>query len=299
METLEALSSRIGTTEEIRSIVRTMKSLSAVSIRQYERAAEAIRTYNETVELGLQVVLREHPARTRTALTRAGRTREERTAAIVFGSDRGLCGRFNERVANRARRELGGRGGAKPILLVVGARAAARLEALGLPPQEVFFLPGSAAGIARTARSIIVEADRWQREEGVTRIRLHHNRRAEGGEVRPVSRTLLPVSADYLRALAERPWPTRQLPTFTMETDALFSWLIREHLLVSLIGAGAESLASEHAARLAAMKSAERSIDERLDQLSASYRQKRQDAITTEILDIVTGAEAMRSRSTG
>jgi F-type H+-transporting ATPase subunit gamma len=82
-----------------------------------------------------------------------------------------------------------------------------------------------------------------------------------------------------------------------MAPEALFSRLIREHLLVSLFRAGAESLASEHAARLAAMKGAERNIEERLEDLSAAHRRQRQEAITTELMDIVTGVEAMRARA--
>jgi F-type H+-transporting ATPase subunit gamma len=296
LETLESLSDRIDTTEEIGAIVSTMKSLSAASIRQYERAMGALVDYHRTIELGLQVVLGQGRAR----LVGGGKD-DGRLAAVVFGSDRGLCGRFNERVTARLEEALaadeGGAGRARPLVLVVGLRAAARLEATGRSPDAVHPLPGAVGGLTRTARTILVELDRWRAEEGVGRVIVAHNRRAEGATAETVVDQLLPLPPAFTSELAGRPWPTRQLPAFRMDAGALFSWLVREHLLVSLFRAGAESLASEHASRLAAMNGAERNIAERLEELTADYRRKRQEAITTELLDIVTGVEAMRRRS--
>ena len=125
MDTLEALSSRIETTEEIGSIVRTMKAVSAVSIRQYDQAVLALKDFHRTIELGLQVVLGDE----RTEI-RPEREKEGRTAAIVFGSDRGLCGGFNRSVVDLAAGELGWttKGAEVPLIVAVGARAAARLE---------------------------------------------------------------------------------------------------------------------------------------------------------------------------
>jgi F-type H+-transporting ATPase subunit gamma len=79
-----------------------------------------------------------------------------------------------------------------------------------------------------------------------------------------------------------------------MDWDALFSALIRQYLFVSLYRAFAESLASENASRLAAMQNAERNIDERLTALQGQFHQQRQSSITEELLDIVSGFEALK-----
>ncbi len=84
-----------------------------------------------------------------------------------------------------------------------------------------------------------------------------------------------------------------------MEPGDLLSWLIRQQLFVSVYRIGVRSLASEHASRLASIQTAERNIAERLDELSAAYRRTRQDAITSELMDIVSGAEAMQEKATG
>lgn len=297
METLESLTSRIETTEDIHGIVRTMKALSAVSIRQYEAAMHSLDLYGETVDLGLSAVLRRRPPDLRRRRAAGGPW-----AAIVFGSDRGLCGRFNERLADRVEADVGaaredGRGA--PRLLVVGGRMATLLEARGVGVETVHMQPGSAAGLTRAAQAILVEADRWRAERGVQRIEVFHNRRAEGAEggtAEPVSTVLIPPPPETLRDLAEREWPGRSLPDFRMEAGALFSWLIRERLLIGVARAAAHSLAGEHAARLAAMQAAERNIEERLETLSGRRRRTRQSAITSELLDIVGGVEAMRRR---
>jgi F-type H+-transporting ATPase subunit gamma len=288
MDTLEAIAARIETTSDIRAIVRTMKALSAASIRRYERAAEATAEYGHTVELGLQALLRAR--RFAGARLAAGRTPAGRRALIVIGSDRGLCGRFNDRVAGFARDEfLGDPGAGAPLLCVLGLRAAARLEAMGHRANRILTLPGTVGGIAGTVQAAILQIDRWTKEERVTEVHLAHNRRGERARAVPTGRQLLPVQESYFQQLAVKPWPSRSLPAFSMEPAAILSWLIRQHLFVVLYRALAESLASEHSARLSAMQSAERNIDERGEELASAYRQKRQEAITRELLDVVAG----------
>lgn len=292
METIEALSARIETTEEIQSIVRTMKSLSAVSIRQYERAADALDDYARTIDLGLQAVLRKE------SVSRAVRERGGgRYAAIIIGSDRGLCGRFNEKIADFARREITERSGGSddPLVLAIGGRADARLRALDLAPDETFALPGSASGLVNTAHAVLIHTDQWREEHAIAAVDIYFNHRGDETRAEPTRRRLTPPSTDELLALADRPWPSRRVPVYRMEGGALISWLIRQRLFVSVYRAGAESLASEHASRLAAMQAAERNIDERLDELGGAYRKKRQETITTELMDIVSGFEAVAS----
>lgn len=292
METLEALTARMDTTQEVQSIVRTMKSLSAVSIRQYDNAVHALRDYNRAVERGLQAVLRQG--------VHLAQTREDpgaRLAAVVFGSERGLCGRFNENLARLVASEIGRSGEQRPFVLSVGGQAASRLSAAGFPPDETLVLPGSVEGLVKTAQSTLIRLERQREESGVGRVQVFFNRRTRRALATPTARILAPTPTAYLAHLAERPWPARGLPIYSMDRDELFSWLLRQHLYVSVYRAGAESLASEHAARLAAMQAAERNISERLDDLSALYRKKRQESITAELFDIVAGFEAQRDES--
>lgn len=290
MDTLEALGKRIATTEDLRSIVRTMKSLSAVSIRQYEQAVVALRDYRRTIELGLQAVLR----RDRPSIADL-QGPEGPTIATVFGSDHGLCGRFNQEIARFAQTELRRRRVSPENVhyLVAGARAASQLEAAGKRVEECFLLSGSVGGLIETAYSLLLKIDEWRAQESLARIVVFYNLRSEGATASPHGVQLLPLDPAWLRRLARRRWPSRAIPTFTMDAEALFAALVRHHLLIELFRAGAESAASEHATRLAAMQAAERNIEDHLGEMNAAYRRRRQESITEELLDVVAGFEAL------
>lgn len=289
MDTLESLAKRIDTTNSLQSIVRTMKALSGASIAQYDRAVASMSQYMRTIEMGLTVVLAGSED-----LARESKTPHGAVMAILFGSDHSLCGGFNEiivRAAIAAQRE------ALPQQpwhwLAVGARAAHSLEIAGHAFGDCINLPGTSAGLVETSHRILLAIDDWRAHREVTRVVLFHNRRREETAT-PHRIHLLPLDPAWLNELARRPWPSRTIPMFTMETTELFSALVREHLFASIYQSGAESLASEHATRLASMQSALRNIEEHLEAMTAEHRRKRQDVITSELLDIVAGYESLR-----
>ena len=289
MQTLESLSDALETTGDIKSIVRTMKALSAASIRQFEQAEKALGDYAHTIDLGLTALL--HDRRDRgLSLPRTGVEDSSRTALIVIGSERGLCGRYNETVTRHALDRIEG---PETLLAVIGLRAAPRLESAGHSVDTLFTLPGSAAGLSDLVQSVIVQSDRWQRKDGIGRIRVVHNRREGRSLAKPVARQLLPLPDAYLQSLLDAPWPGPGLPFFRMSPPALLSWLVQQRLFVSLYRALAEALASEHATRLAAMQGAERNIEERHADLMQVYRVMRQETITRELMDVVSGFEAV------
>lgn len=288
MDTLETLGKRIATTEDLQSIVSTMKSLAAVSIRQYEQAVAALRDYARTIELGLEVVL----GHERPAMAKAEAAAAPPTLAIVFGSDHGLCGRFNHEIVRFTQAELEAAPGGRHYL-VAGARPAAILEASGETVEETWLLPGAVGGLRQTAHRILGAIDAHRARESGVRVRLFYNRRRSGSTATPASLQLLPLDQAWLAGLADRRWQGPSLPTFTMPAQDLLAALVRQHLFIGLFRAGAESAASEHATRLAAMQAAERNIEERLEEMNADYRRKRQDSITEELLDLVAGFEAL------
>lgn len=292
METTDRLQRHIETLQELRTIVRTMKALSAASIRQYERAVTALTDYYRTVELGLHVALQDVEGP-----TAPGRRRGEAAplGAVVFGSDHGLCGRFNEAIAQYALQRMD----AAPAqlenrrLLAVGARAAASLEQAGEAVEEDFLVPGTATRITTTVQQILLKVEEWRSQVGTRYVYLFYNRRVSGGGYLPTGVELLPVNLRRFHRPEEAPWPSRRLPMYTMDRERLLAALLRQYFFVSIFRACAESQASEHASRLAAMQSAERNLDERLEEVTADFRRLRQEAITTELLDVVSGFEAV------
>lgn len=291
METLARIRRRLDAFADLSVIVRTMKALAAVNIRQYEEATRSLAGYYRTVELGLHVMLRDGPAPPPAG---AGR-REGPVGAIVFGSDHGLCGRFNEEMVDYTLERLDEAAGDGRVLrlMAVGSRVASLLEQAGQTVEEDMFVPSSAERITATVRQILLKIEDWQAEAGISRIYLLHNRPVAAGRSRPIGVQLLPVDLKRFHRLEEERWPGRSLPTYSMSRDSLLSNLLRQYFFVSIFRACAESLAAENASRLAAMKAAEKSLGEKHEELRSIFRRRRQDEITGEILDVVTGYEVM------
>ncbi len=293
MAELDRLSRRIDTARDLQSVVRTMKTLSAVSISQAEQAAAAITAHLETVERGLQVALRHAPR----LLDGAARA-EGPTALVVVGSEFGLCGTFNERLIGEARGIVAAEAGAGrgPFVLLAGRRLAQRWDPDLPDPGAALDLPSSAGLLGAAAGAVLRRLDGWQRETGGTRIVLLHQAEGEAGHAAPRTTRLAPVTADELAAIAARPWPTRCLPMAAGEPGALFRRLLRQRILARVYAALALSRSAEYAARLEAMRAADRNIGEKLQALEAEFRLRRQEAITAELLDVVSGFEAAAER---
>ena len=292
MFTLEDLKKRIQSTEDLQSVVKTMKALAAVNIRQYERAVESLQDYNKAVEMGLQIVLQNRPG----LPVRARRAPKVRLGAIIFGSDQGMCGPLNDQVVSYAIGTMDELRIQEKVLLAIGERVKGRLEDSGHPVTDDLSVPSSVTGITPHVQDLLVEIERWQSEKELHQVFLFYSLHQTGASYRPHHVHLLPVDEEWLKRLRAKSWPTRILPTYTMDWDSLFSALIHEYLFISLFQAFAESLASENASRLASMQAAEKNIEEQLSELKKQFHQMRQMAITEELLDIVAGFEALTSK---
>ncbi len=291
MQTTESLKRRIKSAGDLLSVVKTMKALAAVSIRQYQKAVESLDDYNRTVEMGLQIVLKERMGATMQRKDAA----IKRLGAIVFGSDQGLCGQLNEQIsvfALDAMKEAGVKKENRKVL-AVGARVADYVEDAGQPVEELMATPSSTAGITPLVQEIIMIIEEWHFRQNVDHFMLFYNDYISGSNYQPYKVQLLPVNHDWLKDLARKKWDSKSLPIFRMDCNKIFSSLIREYLFVSLYRAFAESLASENASRLASMQNAEKNIEEQMMDLHVQFHRTRQMTITEELLDIVAGFEAL------
>ncbi len=295
MQTTESLKRRMKSASDLLSVVKTMKALAAVSIRQYQKAVDSLRDYNRAVEMGLQVVLKERMG----AMLERKTATMKRLGVIVFGSDQGLCGQLNEQISvfmldyaktagiKRENRKV----------LSVGARVADYVEDAGQTVDELLPTPSSTAGITPLVQEIIMIIDEWHFRQNVDHFFLFYNKYESGATYHPHQVQLLPVKREWLQEIARKKWDSKSLPIFRMDGDRIFSSLIREYLFVSLYRAFAESLASENASRLASMQNAEKNIEEQLQDLHVQFHRTRQMTITEELLDIVAGFEAMQEEA--
>jgi F-type H+-transporting ATPase subunit gamma len=291
VQTPEALKRTIKSAQDLLGVVKTMKALAAVSIRQYQRSVESLADYNRTVEMGLQIVLKD-----RQGVAEPVRQGTKRLGAIVFGTDQGLCGQFNNLITQHAVQELDKTGFKKEdrFFIVVGVKAADILSDTGENVLEILTQPGSTAGITAMVQDITLLLEDWRFRRSVENMVLFYNEYLSGAIYRPRTLKLLPVDKTWLADLKKQKWESRTLPTFNMEWERIFRSMIREYLFVSVYRAFANSLASENASRLAAMQNAEKNIEERLEELHVQFHRQRQMTITEELLDIVAGFEVLK-----
>ncbi|MEM5585594.1 F0F1 ATP synthase subunit gamma [Roseibium sp. AS2] len=289
-QTLEALTRRTASMQGIRSVVHTMKTLSVINSAPYEQAARAIESYHDTVLEGLHAFVSRTGPMISTTRDVAARV------FVVFGSDHGLCGNYNEALATHVRRHIGLNDAPSTTILCIGAQMADALKDQGLKIEKALFPPASVDGIGRLANLLTKRLDsiRHSNQPREISVSLAYFARSGDGSQAPRIAALLPLDPDLLQDLATRPWSSRSLPTFSMQPGDLFMALIRAHLFASLFRAAAEALVTENAARLALMQQAEQSVDDRLEMLRSDTQALRQSEITTELLDVIIGFEALK-----
>ena len=293
-DTTAGLRRKIAGAEDLRSVVRTMKAVAASSIGQYEKSVHALDDYYRTVELGLGVCFRKSGPAPLMA-ERKGKTVVHAIGAVVFGSDQGLVGQFNDVVADHAVKTLASLT-AKPEVWAVGERVHARLTDSGLPLIGLFSVPGSVRAITPLVGQILVGCGLHRTQGDATELHLFFNRPTSGSGYEPVNQRLLPLDENWRRRLADLPWPTGNLPEVMGSGTATVRSFIREYLFVSIFRACAESLASENASRLAAMQRADKNIDESLEDLNGKFHRLRQSGIDEELFDVVSGFEALSAK---
>ena len=282
---------KIGEAEDLQSVVRTMKAVAAASIGQYRKAELALDDYYRTVELGLGACFRAEDPVVLSPKPKSHRAPRV-IGAVVFGSDQGLVGRFNEVVSEFAVKALSVRPGQHHVW-AVGERVQGLLTDAGLPPQGAFSVPNSVNAVAPLVGEILVQTEQTLRPQEVSELHLFYNRSSSGAAYEPVGQRLLPLDEAWRRDLAGRRWPTKTYPEVMGTGVSTLRALISGYLFVSLFRACTESLMSENASRLAAMQRADKNIGDILKKLNMTFHRLRQSAIDEELFDVIAAFESI------
>ena len=295
MDSLEGLQKRIKTTQDLRSIVSTMKSLSAVSIIQYDTALKSLLEYGKTIDAGASALLRNGVLNAAKPPKIA--SDKKRVLAVLIGSDTGLVGKINRDVTDFAFQTLREKGvdANQAHFIAIGRQIINLMESREYSLEASYPVSNSIKAVSTTAAAVLVKIDEVLHTHGITHVYLFYNRK-RGVSVRPHSSLLMPAGEEWLAKIKERKWESRRFPVFSMSPQALFSSLVQERLLIELSTALTDSLTAEHHTRLMTMQAAEKNIDENLERMNLEYQQMRQENITTELLDVVSGAEALRKK---
>jgi F-type H+-transporting ATPase subunit gamma len=204
---------------------------------------------------------------------------------VLFMAEHGFTGAFNDELVCAARLAMGG----GEALFVVGSRGRVLAEEGGLTPAWVTEMATRAGAVADAARRIAGAL--YHRVEGgrLAAAEILYFREEGGGRRVLERQSLLPVEVGRFQR------PRATVPPLTnLAPPVLIGGLVAEYVFAQLAHAAMESFSSENSARLAAMQSAREKLEERLMELQSLERRLRQEQITTELLEIVTGTEAAR-----
>jgi F-type H+-transporting ATPase subunit gamma len=285
---LKDIKRRIGSVRKTQQITRAMRMVAGAKLRRAQQAIESGRPYAQRMRDTLAEVARaqkdaEHPLL-------AAREQVRNVEFVVVSSNRGLCGGFNANIMKHvdpllAEQKQAGRG---VTITTAGKKARdyyKRRFADGMGgdyPQETWVAYGQAVEIARRV-----------------------SQRFEAGEVDEV----VLVFSEFVTVMTQEPQDVRLLPfsapggeedeeealPYEIEPspEALLKVLVPKAIEVEIFRALLENQAGEHAARMAAMESATRNTEELIESLTLQYNRARQAAITSELVEIVSGAEAL------
>ncbi|HEV8084099.1 MAG TPA: F0F1 ATP synthase subunit gamma [Chitinophagaceae bacterium] len=294
MDTLESLRTKIDGAKDLKSVVKTMKAVAASNIGQYESAVASLGDYYRTIALGIIAYLRAEKIETINSKPVLKTNTEDLTGVVVFGSDQGLVGPFNDSLTafvNTSLKDIPG----KKEIWAVGERIPLLLADVGFAPAKLFSVPGTVNAVTPLVGEIIITAQENLDKGELKAVYIFHNQPKPGAGYLPVMQRLLPLDEKWRSTITELKWPNNKIPQVAGGLQPTLSALIREYLFVSLFKACTESLASENASRLNSMQRAEKNIGDLLDDLNKNYHRLRQSSIDEELFDVVSGFEALKN----
>jgi F-type H+-transporting ATPase subunit gamma len=292
LETLESLNRKRNGAKELKSVVRTMKALAASNLIQFEQAVLALDGYSNTIDLGLVAYFKQKQLQEYIP-SKAIASKETASYAIVFGSDQGLVGQFNDSMSDFVVQKIENIAGKKEIWSV-GERIELLLADKGLKSIQIFQVPNSVKGITPLVGQLLVKLEENPKLGKLDTVHIFYNKAKPGFGFEPVMMRMLPFDQTWKLKYANTQWPTNKIPQIAGATKATLTALISEYLFVSLFKACAESLASENRSRMNAMQRAEKNIDEMEEGFSFAYNGLRQGSIDEELFDVVSGFEALK-----
>jgi F-type H+-transporting ATPase subunit gamma len=285
---------RIRSIQSTKKITKAMELIAASRILKAQQRVEAARPYAEFLTRAMEDVARQTGSLVHPLLEE--RSEPQRAAALVMTSDRGLAGAYNANVLKRAE-DLMGRlreRGIEPIIYVSGRKGLGYLRFRG------FAIEGSWTGHSEVPTYEVAEEIGRALIDAFTDHRIDEVYAAytdfrSAFTTRATDRRFLPIAPEeVVRRELGQPYPEY---IFEPEPSAILDELLPQYVITKVYAALLESAASENANRRRAMKAATENAEELTKVLTRVANQARQAEITTEIMDVVGAAEALRTAS--
>ena len=286
MPSLKALRKRIATVRSTQKITKAMKMVAAAKLRRAQEAAERARPYSEKLAEMFGAVVADLEETVHPLLARRG---ENRIELVVVTSDRGLCGGYNANLLRKAEAFIRERPGKQVMVTAVGRKSLEFFRRRGatLAGQRTDVM---ASPVIESARALALGVTQRFAEGETDAVHILYSRFRSAMSQIPTVTQLLPVTRPETVEVGQQ----RTDYIFEPERPELLATLLPRYIETLLMQALLESIASEHGARMTAMENATSNASDMIDRLTLSMNRARQASITTELMEIVSGAEALK-----
>lgn len=289
-QTLVGVQRKIRSATELQSVVQNMKTLAAVNIGMYEKSDQALNDYWQAIELGLIGILDQRGIENIIGSTQQ---KQDGIGVLVFGSDLGMVGGFNEYLVPKVFAQIGKENRKK--IWPVGERIALKLKE-SMPVENIYQVPESTKGIVELISRLIVDIVEAKEAGEFSRLVMIYNKPISAVAYQSLVHQLLPIDQDWISKLRSKSWPTKMIPQLLPNIPEATRFFFEEYLFIVMCRACADSLLSENISRLQAMQRAEKNIDSLLNILYTDYNQARQSSITEELFDVIFGYDALKDK---
>ena len=290
MPSLKDLKNRIGSVKSTQKITSAMKMVAAAKLRKAQEQALASRPYTSLMDKVVTKIASKTSGNTIDLLT--GKADNKTHLIVVFSADRGLCGGFNGSMTRAVRAEIKKleEDGSKAKLLMVGKKSA---DALNREFGHLFVerIDGNSAKPNYTDAEIIAKKiiSLFENNEfGVCKVIFNKFVSAITQEV--TFKSLIPAE---IQKTETDEVGSSSIYEFEPSEEEILNDLLPRNLATQLFSSQMESTASELAARMTAMDNATRNAGDMIDNLTLQYNRTRQAVITKELIEIISGAEAL------
>ena len=296
MASLKALKGRIASVKSTQKITKAMKMVAAAKLRRAQQAAEAGRPYAERLEAVMAGLAARVTVGPESPKLLAGTGRDDTHLLIVCTSDRGLAGAFNANIVRAARKaadELQKQGKTVHFYLV-GRKGRAVISRL-FPKQIVHQHDTSAIKQLSFPDAQAIASDICERfaNGSFDVAHLFYARFQSALVQEPVQRQIIPIAMAPEGAATSPAAGASPAIEYEPDEEEILASLLPRNVAVQIFRALLENAASEQGSRMTAMDNATRNAGDMINRLSIQYNRTRQAAITTELVEIISGAEAL------
>jgi F-type H+-transporting ATPase subunit gamma len=294
MASLKALKVRIGSVKSTQKITKAMKMVAAAKLRRAQEAAEAGRPYAERMEAVMSSIASKVTISPQSPKLIAGTGKDDVHLFVVATSDKGLAGAFNTNIVRLARKSaLEMQAAGKTVkFYIIGRKGRDQLNRLFRKDVIHSIEPGD-LGKLRFSDAQDVAADLIARYEGgeYDVAHLFYSKFVSVLTQEPTQAQIIPVPAPATGAAAAGAMSAAV--EYEPDEDEILADLLPRNVAVQLLRAQLENAASEQGSKMTAMDNATRNAGDMINRLTILYNRTRQAAITTELVEIISGAEAL------